>query len=251
MEMEFRSRAQAACKGSDTRHCNFRGIMSGDGTERRVASRLIYARESESRCSNYAVDAEPNRIEHPRTEGMCFAHREELPPRIVSGQLVVQLVGLSDGSAVKHVSSRECVPFRESVIDPGREIIFGCDLLSRKRIDTGVPRSQKTPIGQGKERIHKPQHASINRNGPAGQIPGPGCCGRNRVHLGHTQRLPQPFIVAENVGTVFPNGPARGRSKLIPAEERLRSIEKIPRIQRAISQKLENITMKMVRASPR
>src|SRR5712664_2262710 len=148
VEMEFRSRAQTAREGCDTRHGNFRSIMSGNGTERRVACRLISAREGESRCSHDTVDPESDRIENPRTEGMCFAHREELPPRIVSGQLVVQLVGLSDGSAVKHVSSRECVPFRESVIDPGREIIFRCDLLSRKRIDTGVPRSQKTPIGQ-------------------------------------------------------------------------------------------------------
>src|SRR5712664_1595591 len=111
MEMEFRNRAQAARKGRDTRHGNFRGIVSGDGTERRVACRLIPAREGESRRCHDTIDPETNRIENPRIEGMCFAHSEELPPRMVSCQLVIQLVGLSDGSAVKHVSSRECVPF--------------------------------------------------------------------------------------------------------------------------------------------
>src|SRR5438034_1832100 len=61
---------------------------------------------------------------------MRLAHREELPSRIVSRQFVVQLIGLSHGSAVKHIGSRDFVSCREFMIHPRREVILRCHLLA-------------------------------------------------------------------------------------------------------------------------
>src|SRR5882762_11976527 len=103
MKMEIRSRSQAARERGDTGHSNSRGAASGDSTKGRISRAWIRASKGESRCRHDAVDPEANRIENPWTKGMCFTHRKKLPPRIVSRQLVVQLVGLSHGSAVEHV----------------------------------------------------------------------------------------------------------------------------------------------------
>ena len=63
MEMEIRGDAQAAGERGDTRDGYFCGILTGDGTEGRIACGRIAACEGEPGRRHYAVYPEPKGIE--------------------------------------------------------------------------------------------------------------------------------------------------------------------------------------------
>src|SRR5207244_10407132 len=130
MKMIIRCAAQAARERRDPRHGHLCGIVSGHSSEGWIAGRLIATCEGQSGGRHHAVYPEPERIENPRTKRMRLAQREELPSRIVSRQFVVQLIGLSHGSAVKHIGSLDFVSCREFMIHPRREVILWFNLMA-------------------------------------------------------------------------------------------------------------------------
>src|SRR5260370_41069855 len=106
---------------------------------------------------------------------MSFAQREELPPRIEPCPLIIQLVGLSHGSPVEHVSSGNRVFGRKVVINLGCKIILGRDLLSRESKNPSISGSGKTRIAgkgalqrsirRGPEGVHKFQNRESEAHG--------------------------------------------------------------------------------------
>src|ERR1700730_12220906 len=69
---------------------------------------------------------------------------------------------------------------------------------------------------------------------------------------GNSFALPDPFVICEKECAILEDRPANRTAKLITLERRLRSIgggvEKVSRIQRAVPQELENISVKSIRS---
>ena len=122
--------SQTSHKSREARNCNTGSIAAGHGSERSVRSRGVSTCEGQTRRRNHPIDSETQGIQKTRTEGVRFVQGKELPARIVSRPFIVELVGLPYSSAVKHVSARERVLRRKSMVNLGCKIIFRRDGLS-------------------------------------------------------------------------------------------------------------------------
>ena len=64
--------------------------------------------------------------------------------------------------------------------------------------------------------------------------------------------MPKAFVVAEEEQPILFDGSAHSASKLVPPERRNRHrIKKIPRVQRAVTEKLEKRPVKLIRSGLR
>ena len=77
---------------------------------------------------------------------MGFTDGKQSPARIVAGALVVQFIGLADGSAVKHVGPGQPVISGKFVIEPSRKVILRRYLLPREGVNPSVPRSEQSTV---------------------------------------------------------------------------------------------------------
>src|SRR6266849_1726692 len=131
------------------------------------------------------------------------------------------------------------------MINLGREIVLGSDLLPSKVQDSCIPRPQKRPIGQRVEGIYETQDVLVRRDLPGRQVARTSRSRRNGGYLGDSLRLPQSFVITEDECAVLPDRPSSRAAKLIAAEGRLRPIEKISRIQRAVAYVFECVAMEI------
>ncbi len=69
---------------------------------------------------------------------MVLFQTNQLPPGLGEDQFVVKFVVLRRRRIIVHVAARQVVFVRESVVHPGREVVFGGDLGTRKGEDPRV-----------------------------------------------------------------------------------------------------------------
>ena len=81
-------------------------------------------------------------------EGVSLVDGKHLSPRVISGSLVIELVGLPDRPGVEHIGAGKCVLFRQLMIHLGREVILGRDLLPRKSENPRIARTQEGAVWQ-------------------------------------------------------------------------------------------------------
>src|SRR6266404_3484166 len=115
----------------------------------------VSARKGQAGRRDHPVDSETEGAEKARTKRVRLVEGKHLTPRIISSPLVVEFVGLPDRSAIEHVGAGDCVLFRQFMIDFGREVILGSDLLTRKDENPGIPPDQQWAVRQRIKSIHK------------------------------------------------------------------------------------------------
>src|SRR5882672_327545 len=130
------------------------------------------------------------RIHNLRAERVGLMQGQYLPARIIAGPLVVEFVGVSDGSAVKHVCARKPVRWGKLMIELDRKIVLRSDLLPRKREDSCIARTQKRPVGHRIKSIHETHDGHVGRDYPSREIASASCSGGNGRNLGNALRLP-------------------------------------------------------------
>src|SRR5258708_4056296 len=105
-------------------------------------------------------------IQKLRVERVSLMQCKNLPPRVVSRPFVVEFIRLSHRSPVKHVGARDAVRSRKFMINLGREIVLGGDLLAREGKDSCIPRTQKRSVGWRVKRIYEAQDILIRHDSP-------------------------------------------------------------------------------------
>src|SRR5258708_8424617 len=217
--------------------------------EPRVSSERISTLKCQSRRRHHPVDPEMKRIQKLRTDLVRFMQCKNLLARIVSRPFVVELIGLSHGSAVKHIRAGERVLRRESMVNFCSEIIFGRDGLSCEGEYARVScsryarrkRAEQSSVWQRIESLEKSRNLRIHwigcrrtAIGRRAEIPLPGCLRRNRIYLRDSLGLAQAFVVSKEECTILKNGPANRPTELIPMEGGLGRVEEIPGVECAV-----------------
>src|SRR2546427_12893460 len=147
----------------------------------------ITAREGKTCCRDYSIDPEKEGAEKERGKGVSLVDGKHLPPRIISGPLVVELVGLPDRPGIEHVSAGDSVLFRHFMVDFRSEVILGSDLLTRKGENPRIPRTQERAIWQRIKSIHKTEDSWINLDLPGGEVARKRSRRRHGIHLRHAR----------------------------------------------------------------
>src|SRR5689334_15715112 len=197
---------------------------------------------------HHTINSEAERMKQARTERVRFMYREELLPRVVARQLVIELVRRDHVSAVEHVSPRERIRGSQFMVHARREVVSWRDLLPRGDVDAGVTSSQKAGIRKRIERTEKTQHFRIHGNGSGRQSTRASRGGGHSRYIGHALRLAYPLVVAEDKSAVLDDRSPYGGSKLIPAEGRLLLVEIVRCIQSIVTQVFENAAVELIRA---
>src|SRR5439155_4147316 len=223
-----------------SRHLHPGCVLPRHRKERPIRRLRVCAGEGQPCCRNHPVDSEAQGVDEAGIESVVLVDDKYLPPRVISGPLVVKFVGLPDLPCVEHVGAGKRVLFRHLMIHFGREVIFGRDLLPGKRKNSRVSGTKKRAVWQGIKSIHKTEDCWINRYLPRGEVARACSRGGHRIHLGHSRGRTQALVITKNESAILYDRPTERSSKLIAAEGRLLSIKEISRVQRTVPKELIN-----------
>src|SRR5260370_29231492 len=152
------------------------------------------------------------------------------------------------------------------MVDLCREIVLRRDGLSSERKYARVPsprrarreRTQQSPIRQRVKRLEETRSLTVHGHricraaiGRDAEMAIACCLRRHGIHLGDSLRLTQTFVISEKECAVFHYGSANGTAELIPMERRLRRVEEIPGVERAIPDVFKSVSVEILRSRSR
>src|SRR5260370_19244576 len=174
---------------------------------------------------------------------MSFTQASNLRPQENVDQ-TVRIVGWRVSfTVVRCVNSRERIPVRKDLVEPGGSKVLA-NMLHRIRERFGD--TARRSRGSQKIRAvgHQPQSQewrdTCNGAGPRQGI------GHER-EVAQPQILPEAFVISEQEGLVFPQGPAQRSAEDIALKLRDGAVvEEVPGVQGAVPQKIVEVTVELV-----